>query len=94
MILKYIDNVADLYAHAGAVIITAFFSWLFFELHPNVFFMLGMLASVCSLFMYYSERLFPEWAARFEAAVDALAGIRGGHDGVPLVKKASKEQTF
>ena len=61
-ILKYVDNIADLYAHAGAVLITAFFSWIFFDLKPTIFFMLGMLASVCSLFLYYSERLIPQLA--------------------------------
>jgi len=95
VILKYIDNIADLYAHAGAVLITAFCSWLFFDLHPNMFFMLGMLASVCSLFLYYSERLSPELAARFEAAVDsATSRLRDGELGygaLAIVKKPSKE---
>ena len=82
-------------AHAGAVLITAFCSWLFFDLHPNMFFMLGMLASVCSLFLYYSERLSPELAARFEAAVDsATSRLRDGELGygaLAIVKKPSKE---
>lgn len=73
-ILKYVDNIADLYAHAGAVLITAFFSWMFFELKITIWFTLGMLASVCSLFLYYSEKIFtPQPGASHGTEVDFLS---------------------
>mmetsp|Transcript_20031 Transcript_20031/g.27737 ORF Transcript_20031/g.27737 Transcript_20031/m.27737 type:complete len:360 (+) Transcript_20031:204-1283(+) len=56
-ILKYLDNIADLYAHACAVIITAFASWMFFNLDLTIYFMLGISASIGSLFLYYAEKL-------------------------------------
>eukprot|EP00959_Pyramimonas_sp_CCMP1952_P164338 3435465-Pyramimonas_sp.AAC.1 len=35
MILKYVDNIADLFAHAGAVLVTSFASWMFFQVSES-----------------------------------------------------------
>ena len=40
-LLRYVDNIADLFAHAGAMFITAVVSYLFFELEPSVVFCTG-----------------------------------------------------
>jgi hypothetical protein len=52
------DNIADLYAHAGSVLLTAVASWWFFDLHLTAFFLLGLGASVSSMLLYYADRLF------------------------------------
>uniref|UniRef100_A0A7S0WK72 Uncharacterized protein n=1 Tax=Pyramimonas obovata TaxID=1411642 RepID=A0A7S0WK72_9CHLO len=73
MILKYVDNIADLFAHAGAVLVTSFASWMFFQLHFTYYFMTGMLASVCALFLYYADRMFPSLAVQYSLVGVPLA---------------------
>ena len=66
-VLRYVDNIADLFAHAGAMFITAVMSYLFFELEPSVVFCTGLLVSVVAFVVYYAERVLPHaptWVQR------------------------------
>ncbi|KAK3284491.1 hypothetical protein CYMTET_7859 [Cymbomonas tetramitiformis] len=69
-ILKYIDNIADLYAHAGSVLLTTIVSWMFFNLQLTWYFTLGLTLSLMSLVLYYAERLFPDSLNAGEDAED------------------------
>lgn len=63
-VLRYVDNIADLFAHAGAMFITAVMSYLFFELEPSAVFCAGMFISIAAFFVYYSERVMPHVPAQ------------------------------
>jgi hypothetical protein len=84
-ILKYMDNIADLYAHAGSVLMTAIASWLFFDLSLTVYFLLGMCASVCSSMLYYADRVFTKPAPVATSSTVLSVEMSGVRARTPLL---------
>jgi len=68
-VLKYIDNIADLFAHMGAVLLTCVVAFLFFGLRLTWSFVIGALVSIGSLYLYY-------YVGGKGAAVAAPAGYK------------------
>ncbi|GMF33327.1 unnamed protein product [Phytophthora fragariaefolia] len=52
-ILKYLDNIACVYSHSMAMMLTAFFSMMFFAFSPSVEFACGLGVLVISMYLYH-----------------------------------------
>ncbi|KAG7398604.1 hypothetical protein PHYBOEH_010759 [Phytophthora boehmeriae] len=52
-ILKYLDNIACVYSHSMAMMLTTFFSMLFFAFSPSLEFACGLGVLVVSIYLYH-----------------------------------------
>lgn len=55
VILKYLDNMACIYAHAIAMMLTMFFSMLFFHFKPSLEFACGLSVLLISMYLYHHK---------------------------------------
>jgi UDP-sugar transporter A1/2/3 len=53
-LLKVMDNIANVFAHAAALLITVFLSSALFSFHPTLLFFCGCVVISCSTFLYYN----------------------------------------
>lgn len=54
-ILKYLDNIACVYSHAIAMMLTMFFSMLFFAFSPSLEFGCGLSVLLISMYLYHHK---------------------------------------
>ncbi|GAB9471078.1 Udp-sugar transporter [Globisporangium polare] len=54
-ILKYLDNIACVYSHAIAMMLTMFFSMLFFHFSPSLEFGCGLSVLLISMYLYHHK---------------------------------------
>lgn len=54
-ILKYLDNIACVYSHAIAMMLTMFFSMLFFQFSPSLEFGCGLSVLLISMYLYHHK---------------------------------------
>jgi drug/metabolite transporter (DMT)-like permease len=55
VMLKYLDNIACVYAHAMAMMLTMFISILFFHFNPSLEFGCGLAVSLVSMYLYHHK---------------------------------------
>jgi len=53
LILKFLDNIAGVYSHAGATLLTMLFSMLFLDFSPSLEFACGLSVVVISTYLYH-----------------------------------------
>ncbi|GLE06360.1 hypothetical protein PINS_up015607 [Pythium insidiosum] len=54
-ILKFLDNIACVYAHAVAMMLTMLFSMLFFKFSPSLEFVCGLSVLLISMYLYHHQ---------------------------------------
>lgn len=55
LILKFLDNIACVYSHAVAMMLTMLFSMLFFHFSPSLEFACGLAVVVISMYLYHHK---------------------------------------
>lgn len=54
-ILKYLDNIACVYSHAIAMMLTMLFSMIFFQFTPSLEFVCGLAVLIISMYLYHHK---------------------------------------
>lgn len=71
LILKYLDNIACVYSHSMAMMLTMLFSMLFFSFHPTLEFGCGFIVLIVSMYIYHHPQ------ARADVSPSATSSGRG-----------------
>ncbi|CAI5716036.1 unnamed protein product [Hyaloperonospora brassicae] len=93
-ILKYLDNIACVYAHAMAMVLTMLFSMVFFSFSPTLELGCGLTVLLISMYIYHHPLATIEVAASLDAAKSCQSSTMGSerHGKSTVVRGIKKER--